>query len=250
MHPIAARPHAPLHRSAVQANRLLAAMPHDALERLLPDIERVRLVAGDVLYGADGDLKHAYFPADMIVTLLLASSGRPSTKVAMVGREGVVGVSVFMGGAPPPGCAVVLNTGNAFKMPAAALKAEFDRNGAAMRLLLRFTQSLVTQMAQTAVCNRHHHVEPQLCAWLLTCMDRLPIGNSLPITQEIVAGILGVRREGISEAAGALRQLGLISFTRGRISLLDRPGLLARACECYQVVKRETDRLLPDRPAT
>ena len=250
MHQMAAHPHAPLPRSAVQANRLLAVMPHDALERLLQDVERVRLVAGDVLYGADGDLKYAYFPADVIVTLLLDSSGRPTTKVAMVGREGVVGVSAFMGGAPPPGRAVVLNNGDAFKIPAAALKAEFDRNGPAMRLLLRFTQSLVTQMAQTAVCNRHHQVEPQLCAWLLTCMDRLPTGNSLPITQEGVAGILGVRREGISEAAGILRQLGLIGFSRGRISLLDRPGLLARACECYQVVKRETDRLLPDRPAT
>ena len=250
MHQMAAHPHAPLPRSAVQANRLLAVMPHDALERLLQDIERVRLVAGDVLYGVDDDLKHAYFPADVIVTLLLESSGRPSTKVATVGREGVVGVSAFMGGVPPPGRAVVLNNGDAFKIPAAALKAEFDRNGPAMRLLLRFTQSLVTQMAQTAVCNRHHQVEPQLCAWLLTCMDRLPTGNSLPITQEGVAGILGVRREGISEAAGILRQLGLIGFSRGRISLLDRPGLLARACECYQVVKRETDRLLPDRPAT
>ena len=250
MHQMAAHPHAPLPRSAVLANRLLAVMPHDALERLLQDVEKVRLVAGDVLYGADGDLKHAYFPADVIVTLLLESSGRPSTKVAMVGREGVVGVSAFMGGAPPPGRAVVLNNGDAFKIPAAALKAEFDRNGPAMRLLLRFTQSLVTQMAQTAVCNRHHQVEMQLCAWLLTCMDRLPTGNSLPITQEGVAGILGVRREGISEASGILRQLGLIGFSRGRISLLDRPGLLARACECYQVVKRETDRLLPDRPAT
>ena len=247
---MATHPHAPLPRSAVQANRLLAVMPHDALERLLQVIEKVSWVSGDVLYDADGDLKHVYFPADVIVTLLLESSGRPTTKVAMVGREGMVGVSAFMGGAPPPGRAVVLNNGDAFKMPAAALKAEFDRNGAAMRLLLRYTQSLVTQMAQTAVCNRHHQVEPQLCAWLLTCMDRLPTGNSLPITQEGVAGILGVRREGISEAAGTLRQLGLISFSRGRISLLDRPGLLARACECYQVVKRETDRLLPDRPAT
>ena len=247
---MATDPRAPLPRSAVQANRLLAVLPHDALERLLQVTEKVSWVSGDVLYGTDGDLKHAYFPADVIVTLLLESKGRPTTKVAMVGREGMVGVSTFMGGAPPPGCAVVLNNGYAFKMPAAALKAEFDRNGATMRLLLRYTQSLVTQMAQTAVCNRHHQVEPQLCAWLLTCMDRLPTGNSLPITQEIVAGILGVRREGISEAASLLRQLGLISFTRGRISLLDRPGLLARACECYQVVKRETDRLLPDRPAT
>ena len=225
-------------------------MPQVALERLLPDLEKVRLVAGEVLYDADGDLQHAYFPANTIVTLLLPSSSGATTKVAVVGREGVVGVSAFMGGAPPPGRAVVLNTGDAFKIPAVALKAEFDRYGAVMRLLLRFTQVLVTQMAQTAVCNRHHVIEAQLCAWLLTCMDRLPQGNSLPVTQEIVAGMLGVRREGISEAAGTLRQLGLIAFRRGRISMLDRAGLQARACECYQVVKRETDRLLPERPAT
>ena len=250
MHTVTTRPHALLPRSAVQANRLLAVMPHDALDRLLQDAEKVRLVAGDVLYSADNPLTHAYFPADVIVTLLLESSGRPPTKVAMVGREGVVGVSAFMGGAPPPGRAVVLNDGSAFKIPAAALKAEFDLNGAAMRLLLRFTQSLVTQMAQSVVCNRHHQIEPQLCSWLLSSMDRLPKGNTLPVTQEMVAGMLGVRREGISQAAGILRKSGLIDFRRGRINVLDRPGLLARACECYAVVKRETDRLLPDRPAT
>lgn len=247
---LTAGPHALLPRSAVQANRLLAVMPHDALDRLLQDAEKVRLVAGDVLYSAQSSLVHAYFPADVIVTLLLESSGRPTTKVAMVGREGVVGVSAFMGGAPPPGRAVVLNDGIAFKLPAAALKAEFDRNGAAMRLLLRFTQSLVTQMAQSAVCNRHHLIEPQLCSWLLASMDRLPRGNTLPVTQELMAGMLGVRREGISQAAGSLRQSGLIGFSRGRINILDRPGLLLRACECYEVVRRETDRLLPDRPAT
>ena len=250
MQPITTHPHALLPRSAVQANRLLAVMPHDALDRLLQDAEKVRLVAGDVLYSADKNLTHAYFPADVIVTLLLESNGRPTTKVAMVGREGVIGVSAFMGGAPPPGRAEVLNDGHAFKIPAAALKAEFDLNGAAMRLLLRFTQSLVTQMAQSAVCNRHHQIEPQLCSWLLASMDRLPRGNTLPVTQEMIAGMLGVRREGISQAAGILRHSGLIDFRRGRINVLDRPGLLARACECYAVVKRETDRLLPDRPAT
>ena len=250
MHTITTRSQALLPRSAVLANRLLAVMPHDALDRLLQDAEKVKMVAGDVLYSADSNLTHAYFPADMIVTLLLESSGRPTTKVAMVGREGVVGVSAFMGGAPPPGRAVVLNDGNAFKIPAAALKAEFDRNGAATRLLLRYTQSLVTQMAQSAVCNRHHQIEPQLCSWLLSTMDRLPKGNTLPVTQEMIAGMLGVRREGISQAAGTLRKSGLIDFRRGQINVLDRPGLLARACECYEVVKRETDRLLPDRPAT
>ena len=250
MHTITTSSHAPLPRSAVQANRLLAVMPNDALDRLLQDAEKVRLTAGDVLYSADSTLTHTYFPADIIVTLLLETSGRPATKVAMVGREGVVGVSAFMGGAPPPGRAVVLNDGNAFKIPAAALKTEFDLNGAATRLLLRFTQSLVTQMAQSAVCNRHHQIEPQLCSWLLSSMDRLPKGNTLPVTQEMVASILGVRREGISQAAGTLRQSGLIDFRRGRINVLDRPGLLARSCECYAVVKRETDRLLPDRLAT
>ena len=250
MQTITTRPHALLPRSAVQANRLLAVMPHDSLDRLLQGAEKVRLVAGDVLYSADNPLTHAYFPADVIVTLLLESNGRPTTKVAMVGREGVVGVSAFMGGAPPPGRAVVLNDGSAFKITAAALKAEFDLNGAAMRLLLRFTQSLVTQMAQSVVCNRHHQIEPQLCSWLLGSMDRLPKGNTLPVTQEMVAGMLGVRREGISQAAGILRKSGLIDFRRGRINVLDRLGLLARACECYAVVTRETDRLLPDRPAT
>ena len=250
MHTITTSSHAPLPRSAVQTNRLLAVMPNDALDRLLQDAEKVRLVAGDVLYSADNTLTHTYFPADIIVTLLLETSGRPATKVAMVGREGVVGVSAFMGGPPPPGRAVVLNDGNAFKIPAAALKTEFDLNGAATRLLLRFTQSLVTQMAQSAVCNRHHQIEPQLCSWLLSSMDRLPKGNTLPVTQEMVASILGVRREGISQAAGTLRQSGLIDFRRGRINVLDRPGLLIRACECYAVVKRETDRLLPDRLAT
>lgn len=250
MHTLTTGSHALLPRSAVQANRLLAVMPHDALDRLLQDAEKVKMVAGDVLYSADNPLTHAYFPVDVIVTMLLESSGRPMTKVAMVGREGVVGVSAFMGGAPPLGRAVVLNDGSAFKIPAAALKAEFDLNGAAMRLLLRFTQSLVTQMAQSVVCYRHHQIEPQLCSWLLASIDRLPKGNTLPVTQEMVAGLLGVRREGISQAAGMLRKSGLINFRRGQIKVLDRLGLLARACECYAVVKRETDRLLPDRPAT
>ena len=250
MHPKAAPPHAPLHRSAVQANRLLAVMPHDALERLLPDIERVKLVAGDVLNDVDGGLKHAYFPANMIVSVLVLTAGQETIKVAVIGREGMTGIPALMGNGSPHSRLVVLNTGDAFKVPAAALKIEFDRNEAVMRLLLRFAQTLITQMAQNAVCSRHHHIAPQLCTWLLSCMDRLPQDNSLRVTQEMVAGMLGVRREGISSAAGTLRQLGLIDFSRGRISMLDRPGLLANACECYQVIKRETDRLLPDRPAT
>lgn len=250
MYEIAARPHLLLPRAAVQANRLLAVMPHDALERLLPHVERVFLESGEILYDASAELEHAYFPASAIVTLLQMSGGRTATKLALVGREGLVGISAFMGGLPAPGRAVVLSTGYAFKVPAAVLKAEFDRHGAAMRLLLRFTQALVTQMAQTAVCNRHHLIQAQLCAWLLTCMDRMPHGNSLLVTQELVAGMLGVRREAITDAAGTLRKMGLIAMRRGRISMLDRPGLQARACECYQVVKRETERLLPDRLAT
>ena len=256
-------------RAAVQANRLLAAMPHDALERLLPYLERVTLAAGQTLYDGSDQLQHAYFPVNTIVTLMLSLNGLAPTKLALTGREGVVGISAFMGGANY-GCAVVLNKGEAFKIPAAVLKAEFDLNEAAMRLLLRFTQALVTQMAQTAVCNRHHVVEQQLCTWLLTCLDRLPQGNSLSasnmaggsrtgdslrgdslrITQAMVASMLGVRREAISEATVHLRAMGLIASRRGRISLLDRPGLQARACECYLVVKRETQRLLPDRIAT
>lgn len=248
--PEVACPHPLLTRTAVQANRLLAVMPKDALERLLPDIERVTLVAGDRLDDVVGGLVHAYFPADMIVTVLVPTVGHQTTKVAVIGREGMVGVPAFMGNGSPYRRLVVLNTGDAFKIPATALKIEFDRHEAVMRLLLRFAQTLITQMAQNAVCNRHHHVAPQLCTWLLSCMDRLPQDHSLRVTQEMVADMLGVRREGINDAACTLRQLGLIDFSRGRISMLDRPGLLANACECYQVVKRETDRLLPDRLAT
>ena len=250
MHDTATGPPALLSRSAVQANRLLAAMPKDALERLLPDMERVKLVAGDVLGDVDRGVKHAYFPADVIITVLIHTADQDTIKVAVIGREGMTGVPALMGNGSPHRRLVVLSNGEAFRIPAAVMKAEFDRNGAAMRLILRFAQTLITQMAQNAVCSRHHRVEQQLCAWLLTCLDRMPKGNTLPVTQEIVAGMLGVRREGISEAASNLRHLGLIDFSRGKIHLLDRPGLMVRACECYAVVKRETDRLLPDRPAT
>ncbi|MDP3172618.1 MAG: Crp/Fnr family transcriptional regulator [Polaromonas sp.] len=235
-------------RTAMQANRLLAVMPDEALHRLLPDMEMTTLRAGDVLYDQGTELTHLYFPLDNIVTLLLQLEKRGATKVAVVGHEGAVGVSAFMGGVPPPGRAVVLSPGHAFKIPAATIKAEFDRMGPVMRLLLRYTQSLVTQMAQTAVCNRHHVVEQQLCSWLLACSDRLN-GGELAVTQEVIAGMLGVRREGVTEAAGALRTLGLIAYSRGHIRVLDHAGVLARACECYLVVKRETERLLPDRPA-
>lgn len=232
----------------IQANRLLAVMPNDALERLVPHLETVRLNAGDVLYDQGAELTHLYFLGDAIVTLLLKLEGRNPTKVAIVGHEGVVGVSAFMAGMSPPSHALVLSPGHAFKIPAATLKAEFDRSGPVMHLLLRYTQSLVTQIAQTAVCNRHHVVEQQLCSCLLACMDRLK-GRDLAVTQEVIAGMLGVRREGVAEAAGVLRELGLIAYSRGHISVLNHQGVQARACECYQVVKRETDRLLPDRLA-
>ena len=256
MNNIALRPPMLPSRVLVKANGLLAALPGDALDRLLPHIEHVKLAAGDTLCDAGAEMAHAYFPADAIVALMLAVDGHTPIKMALVGCEGVAGISTFMGSKRPYGSTVVLHHGSAFKIPAAVIQAEFESNGAAMRLLLRYVQTLVTQMAQTAVCNRHHVIEQQLCAWLLTCLDRLtprggvPQRSSLSFTQATVASMLGVRREAISEAAGTLRQLGLITATRGRISLLDRPGLQARACECYLVVKRETHRLLPDREAT
>lgn len=249
MHSVAARPQRLQQHSEVQANRLLATMPQEAIERLLPDMEKVRLIGGEVLYEAGAELKHAYFPAGAIVVFLLCTVSGSTAQVAIAGHESLVGLPVFMGGTDQRS-ALVLSTGYAFKISATALKTEFDRNGAAMSLLLRFTQAIVTQMAQTAVCNRHHQLEQQLCGWLLACMDRLPHGNSLQVTHETVASMLGVRREGVTEATGRLRRLGLIGGRRGEISILDRGGLQARACECYQVVKRETDRLLPNRPAT
>lgn len=249
MHDTAIQPHPRLQRHAVQSNRLLAVMPPDALGRLLPDMEKVRLIAGELLYESGAELKHVYFPVDAIVAFLLRTDNGSTTQVAIAGHESLIGIPVFMGGTAQHD-ALVLCTGDAFKIPATALKIEFDRNEAVMRLLLRFTQAVVTQMAQTAVCNRYHHLEQQLCTWLLTCMDRLPHGNSLPVTHETVAGMLGVRREGVTEATKTLRQLGLVDSSRGLIRPLDRIGLLARACECYRVVKRETDRLLPDRQAS
>ena len=250
MHDLTVRPHPLLKRAELQANGLLAAMPQDTLERLLPQVEKVRLVAGDALYNAGDALEYAYFPANTIVTILLKlGSTSTSTQVAVAGHEGLVGLSAFMG-STAHGRALVLITGDAFKIPVAALKAEFDRNGPVMRLLLRYTQAVVTQMAQAVVCNRHHRLDQQLCTWLLASMDRLPQGRPLRVTHEMVARVLGVRRESITDAAAALRLLGLITYSRGQVILLDRAGLRAKACECYQVVKRETDRLLPDRPAT
>jgi len=232
----------------LRLNRLLAVLPDDALKRLSPHLEKIELPAGKVLYEPGSELKNLYFPLDSIVVLLCQMENGASTETAVIGNDGLVGVSLFMGGTTVSQ-AVVQSAGCAFRIKAAPMKTEFDLNGAVMHLLLRYIQALITQVAQTAVCNRHHLLEQQLCRWLLLSLDRLP-GNELVITQEVIAGMLGVRREGITEAAGTLQKLGLIAYRRGHITVLDRPGLEARVCECYAVVKRETRRLLPERLAT
>ena len=231
----------------LQLNRLLAVLPDDALKRLSPHLEKIELPAGKVLYVPGSELRHLYFPLDSIVVLLCQMENGASTETAVIGNDGFVGVSLFMGGATLSQ-AMVQSAGCAFRIKAAPMKTEFDRNGAMMHLLLRYTQALITQVPQTAVCNRHHLLEQQLCRWLLLSLDRLP-GNELIITQEVIAGMLGVRREGVPEAPRTLQKLGLIAYQRGHITVLDRAGLEARVCECYAVVKRESQRLLPERLA-
>lgn len=231
----------------LRLNRLLAVLPDDALKRLSPHLEKIELPAGKVLYEPGSKLKHLYFPLDSIVVLLCQMENGASTETAVIGNDGLIGVSLFMGGTTVSQ-AVVQSAGCAFRIKAAPMKTEFDLNGAVMHLLLRYIQTLITQVAQTAVCNRHHLLEQQLCRWLLLSLDRLP-GNELVITQEVIAGMLGVRREGITEAASTLQKLGLIVYRRGHITVLDRPGVEARVCECYAVVKRESQRLLPERLA-
>ncbi len=223
-------------------NRLLAALPSADYERLLPNLEPVTLPLGMALHEPGGRLGFVYFLTEGIVSLLYVLEDGASAEIAVTGSEGLVGISLFMGGESTPSRAVVQSAGHAYRLPAAALKKEFDGGGELQHLLLRFTQALITQMAQTAVCNRHHSVEQQLCRWLLLSIDRLPT-NELIMTQELIANMLGVRREGVTEAAGTLQQAGLIRYSRGHITLLDRPGLERRVCECYAVVKRETDRL-------
>jgi CRP-like cAMP-binding protein len=190
-----------------------------------------------------------YFPTTAIVSLLYVMENGASAEIAVVGHEGVVGISLFMGGESTPSRAVVQSAGQGLRLRANVIKQEFEQAGPAMHLLLRYTQALITQMAQTAVCNRHHSLDQQLCRWLLLSLDRLP-GNELVMTQELIANMLGVRREGVTEAALKLQKIGLIRYSRGRISVLDRPGLEQRTCECYAVVKKEYDRLLPDQVAT
>lgn len=200
---------------------------------------------GHVLYESGVALQYVYFPADCIVSLLYVMENGASAEIAVVGNEGMVGISLFMGGDTTPSRAVVQSAGHAYRLKGPLLKQEFSRSGAAQHLLLRYTQALLTQMAQTAVCNRHHTVEQQLCRWLLLSLDRLS-DNNLIMTQELIANMLGVRREGVTEAAGKLQTIGLISYSRGKIIVLDRPRLERKACECYAVVKKESDRLLPD----
>ncbi|KAF0101498.1 MAG: Crp/Fnr family transcriptional regulator [bacterium] len=226
-------------------NHLLAALPADEYARIFPNLELVPLTLGDTLCEAGRPIRYAYFPTDAIVSLLYVMEDGASAEIAVVGNEGVVGVALFMGGETTTSLAVVQSAGYAYRVRALLLKEEFFRAGPMQRLLLRYTQALLTQMAQTAVCNRHHTMDQQLCRWLLISMDRLP-SNQLTMTQQLIANMLGVRREGVTEAAGKLQRDGLIEYRRGHITILDRAGLEARACECYAVVKKEFDRLLPE----
>ncbi|HVP19120.1 MAG TPA: Crp/Fnr family transcriptional regulator [Spirochaetia bacterium] len=226
-------------------NHLLAVLPGPESERLVPSLELVLLPLGQALYESGDRLNHVYFPTTAIVSLLYELENGASAEIAVVGNEGIVGIALFMGGDTMPNRAVVQSEGYAYRLHGQLLKQEFNRAGALQHLLLRYTLALLTQMAQTAVCNRHHTVDQQLCRWLLLSLDRLP-ANELSMTQELIANMLGVRREGVTEAARKLQDAGLIHYSRGRITVMDRPGLEARVCECYDVVRKEFHRLLPD----
>jgi CRP-like cAMP-binding protein len=230
-----------------QQNHLLAALSTAERGRLFPHLELVPMPLGTVLYESGDVLHYVYFPTDSIVSLLYVLADGASAEISVVGNEGLIGIALFMGGETTPSRALVQSAGFAYRLSGQELKDEFHRNGEAQLLLLRYTQALITQMAQTAVCNRHHSVDQQLCRWLLLSLDRLP-ANELVMTQELIANMLGVRREGVTEAAGKLEKLGVIRYARGRITVLDRPRLEQLCCECYAVVKKESDRLLP-RPA-
>jgi CRP-like cAMP-binding protein len=231
-------------------NHLLAALPEGEYAHLSTELELVPLPLGIALYEPGVELNHVYFPTTAIVSLLYVMENGASAEIAVVGNEGIVGIALFMGGGTVPNRAVVQSAGHAYRMKGRVLKQEFARfggrrHGALHPLLLRYTMALLTQMAQTAVCNRHHTVDQQLCRWLLLSLDRLP-ANELQMTQELIANMLGVRREGVTEAAGRLQSAGLIRYSRGHITVLDRPGLEARVCECYEVVRKEFQRLLPE----
>jgi CRP-like cAMP-binding protein len=230
-------------RRSPKQNHLLAALPAAEFMRLSPHLERVPLPLGAVIYESGGEQDYVYFPASGIVSLLYVMNDGSSAEIAVVGNEGMVGIALFMGGETTPSRAVVQSAGSAYRLEAAVIKAEFAHGGALQRLLLRYTQALITQMTQTAVCNRHHVLEQQLCRWLLLSLDRLP-SNQLVMTQQLIANMLGVRREGVTEAAGRLQADGLINYRRGCINVLDRAKLEERVCECYAVVRRESDRLL------
>jgi CRP-like cAMP-binding protein len=225
-------------------NHLLDALPKGDYERFASHLELIPMPLGEVLYEPGTTLRYVYFPTSSIVSLLYVMEDGASAEIAIVGNEGLLGISLFMGGESTPSRAVVQSAGHGFRLKAQLLKEEFGRFGPTMHLLLRYTQALITQMAQTAVCNRHHSVDQQLCRWLLLSLDRLA-SNELSMTQELIANMLGVRREGVTEAAGNLQSAGLIHYQRGRITVLDRKGLEGRSCECYHVVKKEFDRLLP-----
>ena len=229
-------------RENAKKNQLLAAMPEAEWKRWLPEMEAVDMPLGQVLYESGSTLTHVYFPTTAIISLLYVLENGASAEIAVVGNEGLVGISLFMGGESTPSRAVVQSAGKGFRLPAKAMKDEFNKGGAVLHLLLRYTQALITQMSQTAVCNRHHSLDQQLCRWLLLSLDRLE-GSELKMTQELISNMLGVRREGVTEAALQLQAAGLIRYARGRISVLDRTGLERRSCECYGVVKKEYDRL-------
>lgn len=225
-------------------NQLLAALSTDAQQRLFPHLELVPLELGQALYESGDTMRHVYFPVDAIVSLLYVMEDGASAEISVVGNEGLVGIAILMGGESTSSRAVVQSSGQAYRLLSQRLKDEINRHGEMLLLLLRYTQALMTQMAQTAVCNRHHSIDQQLCRWLLLSLDRLP-SNRLTMTQELIANMLGVRREGVTEAAGKLQRLGVIEYSRGEITVLDRAKLEHLSCECYGVVKAETDRLFP-----
>ncbi len=231
-------PHSP------KQNHLLDALPAQDYAHLLPDLELIAMPLGWSVYESGGQMNYLYFPTTAIVSLLYVMESGASAEIAITGNEGLVGIALFMGGESTPSRAVVQSEGHGYRLKASILRTEFALGGNLQHLALRYTQALITQMSQTAVCNRHHTVDQQLCRWLLLSLDRLP-GNELKMTQELIANMLGVRREGVTEAAGHLQAAGLIHYSRGRITVLDRPKLQQRVCECYAVVKKEFDRLLP-----
>ncbi len=232
-----------------QGNRLLAHLPADEYDRLQPNLERVHLNLGSVIYESGTSLTHVYFPIDCIVSLLYVMADGDSAEIAIVGNEGIVGTSLFMGGLTTTSRAIVQNAGDAYVLRSAQLTDEFQRAGAVQKLLLLYTQALMTQMMQTGACNRHHSVDQQLCRWLLMSIDRLPV-NRVMMTEGLIANMLGVRRQGVTDATGVLEDAGLITYAAGKITVLDRRALEGHACECYRVVKDEYDRLMPEASAT